>query len=53
MTDALKTWNNFTTDLMKSMPVATDCCYFSTQDDAVQYQLFGFCDASTIAYVAL
>ena len=51
--DTLKTWKDLITDLMKSKPVAIDRYYFSTQDDTVQYQLFGFCDASTIAYAAV
>ena len=51
--DALKTWTKLTTDLMGSKPVVVDRCYFSTQENAVQYQLFGFCNASTIAYEAV
>lgn len=51
--DTLKTWTDLTTDLMKSKPVAIDRYYFSIKDEAVQYQLFGFCDASTIAYAAV
>ena len=41
------------TDLIKSEPVAIDWCFFSARDDAVQYQLIGFCDASTITYAAV
>ena len=51
--DALKTWMDLSTTLLKSKPVAIDRYYFSTQDTSVQYQLFGFCDASTVAYAAV
>ena len=51
--NVLKMWKELTTDLEKSKPVAIDRYYFSTRDDAVQYQLFGFCNASTITYAAV
>ena len=51
--EPLKTWMDLTTALLKSKPVAIDRYFFSTQDTSVQYQLFGFCDASTVAYAAV
>ena len=51
--DTLKVWKDLTTDLMKSKPVAINRYYFQTQEDTVQHQLFGFYDASTIAYAAV
>ena len=51
--DALKMWRDLTTALLKSTPVAIDRYYFSTKSNTVQYQLFGFCYASTAAYAAV
>jgi len=51
--DVLKVWKELTTDLGKSEPVAIDQYYFSTREGDVQYQLFGFCDTSTIAYAVV
>ena len=51
--DVLKKWRHLTTALLKSTPVAIDWYYFSTKNNTVQYQLFGFCDTSTVAYAAV
>ena len=51
--EILKKWKDLNTDLMKSEPVAMDRHYFTEYNQTRQYQLFGFCDGSTIAYAAV
>ena len=51
--EMLKKWTDLATDLIKSKPVTIDRSYFHKNNQTKHYQLFGFCDASAIAYAAV
>ena len=51
--ETLKRWNTLITDLMNSKPMIMDRYYFTEHNLTSTYQLFGFCDASAIAYAAV
>ena len=53
MGETLKKWKDLNTDLRKSEPVVMDRHYFTEHNQTRQYQLFGFCDGSAIAYAAV
>ena len=51
---ALTKWRKLIDDLMRSQPVAIPRCFLSgAPDETKQYRLYGFCDASALAYAAV
>ena len=49
----LQTWKNLTSDLMKSKPMTIERYYFADHSQVTEYQLYGFCNASMVAYAAV
>lgn len=50
----LTKWCKLIDDLMRSQPIAIPRCFLSgAPDEMKQYRLYGFCDASTLAYAAV
>ena len=51
--ELLKKWTDLITDLTQSEPISIDRQYFPKHTQINCYQLFGYCDASAIAYAAV
>ena len=51
--ELLRKWTDLITDLTQSEPITIDRQYFPKHTQMDCYQLFGYCDASAIAYAAV
>ena len=51
--ELLRKWTDLITDLTQSEPITIDRQYFLKHTEMDCYQLFGYCDASAIAYAAV
>ena len=51
--ELLRKWTDLITDLTQSEPIIIDCHYFPKHTQMDCYQLFGYRDASVIAYAAV
>ena len=52
--EMLMKWKTLVNDLQGDQSVTVPSCYFGNfKADSADYHLYGFCDASTIAYAAV